>query len=52
MKKIGVHGTCKPESIYNRDSEGCIRLHNNDLQRLRDLIYLGMSVIINKNEYV
>lgn len=27
MKKIGVHGTCKPESIGTRDSDGCIRLH-------------------------
>lgn len=52
FNSIGIHGTCKPESIGTRDSEGCIRLHNNDLQRLRDLIYLGMSVIINKDEYV
>ena len=52
FNSIGIHGTCKPESIGTRDSEGCIRLHNNDLQKLRDLIYLGMAVIINKDEYV
>ena len=50
FNSIGIHGTCKPESIGTRDSEGCIRLHNNDLQRLRALIYLGMPVIINKDE--
>lgn len=52
FNSIGIHGTCKPESIGTRDSEGCIRLHNNDLQKLRDLIYLEMAVIINKDEYV
>lgn len=50
FKSIGIHGTCKPETIGTRDSEGCVRLHNEDLQRLRDLIHLGMSVTISKDK--
>lgn len=33
FKSIGIHGTCKPESIGKRDSEGCIRLLNADLKK-------------------
>lgn len=48
---IGIHGTCKPESIGTRDSEGCIRLNNADLMILRQYVYINMSVIITKDEY-
>lgn len=47
---IGIHGTCKPETIGTRDSEGCIRLHNSDLYNLLNLVYVGMSVLITKDE--
>lgn len=43
---IGIHGTCFPESIGKRESEGCIRLNNDDLIRLREFVYIGMKVII------
>lgn len=45
-KGIGIHGTHKPESIGTRDTEGCIRLHNEDLKKLREKCYPGMTVII------
>lgn len=43
---IGIHGTCLPESIGKRESEGCIRLRNQDLMLLRTLVKVGMPVLI------
>lgn len=43
---IGIHGTCFPESIGKRESEGCIRLNNRDLIKLREYIGVGTEVII------
>ena len=43
---IGIHGTHAPESIGTRATEGCIRLNNDDLERLVDLIYPPLSVVI------
>ena len=45
-KGIGIHGTHAPESIGTRATEGCIRLHNDDLDALYKLIEVGMKVII------
>lgn len=45
-KGIGIHGTHAPESIGGRATEGCIRLNNNDLERLVALIYPPLTVII------
>lgn len=47
---IGIHGTCFPESIGKRKSEGCIRLNNEDLLKLRPFIKIGTKVIITKDE--
>lgn len=43
---IGIHGTHKPESIGTRDTEGCIRLNNDDLLELVKQIHIGMVVFI------
>lgn len=43
---IGIHGTCFPNSIGTRDSEGCIRLLNDDLVEFRKLIEIGTPVEI------
>ena len=43
---IGIHGTCFPESIGTRCSEGCVRLRNEDLSRLKELVFVGMTCII------
>ena len=44
---IGIHGTHDPKSIGENITEGCIRMHNEDLTELKDkFIKLGMSVVI------
>lgn len=45
-KGIGIHGTHKPESIGTRDTEGCIRLSNDDIMDLRGRVNIGMCVVI------
>lgn len=45
---IGIHGTCFPESISTRSTEGCIRLNNDDIIELIQLIEIGTEVIIEK----
>lgn len=50
FNSIGIHGTCLPESIGTRSSEGCIRLNNSDLQKLKAFVFVGMKCII-KNDY-
>lgn len=43
---IGIHGTNKPETIGQRMSEGCIRLHNEDLVELINFVGLGTEVVV------
>lgn len=45
-KGIGIHCTHKPESIGTRDTEGCIRLPNSDIEDLKDRVNPGMVVIV------
>jgi len=45
-KGIGIHGTHKPESIGTRDTEGCIRLRNEDIAELKEKVNVGMVVIV------
>ena len=45
-KGIGIHGTHKPESIGTRDTEGCIRLKNEDIEDLKNKVNIGMVVIV------
>ena len=40
-KSIGIHGTCFPESIGTRCSEGCVRMLNDDVRTLRRLVRKG-----------
>lgn len=46
INSIGIHGTCFPETIGTRCSEGCIRLRNEDLIELKKYMFVGMQVII------
>lgn len=46
---IGIHGTCFPESIGSRCSEGCVRLKNEDLEKLIHFVWIGMEVCIEKD---
>lgn len=45
---IGIHGTHDPDSIGTMVSEGCIRMHNEDLLDLYQYIKVGMSVAIEE----
>ena len=43
---IGIHGTHSPSSIGTRASEGCIRMYNEDIEELKNLVEIYMKVII------
>lgn len=43
---IGIHGTHLPESIGTRASEGCVRLNNENLHTLVELIAVPTIVVI------
>ncbi|MBI3832503.1 MAG: L,D-transpeptidase family protein [Planctomycetes bacterium] len=43
---IGLHGTAKPESIPGRESLGCVRFLNTDIEMIYDFLPLGGSVEI------
>lgn len=45
-KGIGIHGTHDPLSIGTRAREGCIRLNNNDLVELVNVVRPGMMVLV------
>jgi len=45
---IGIHGTNDESSIGTRISEGCIRLRNQDIEELRDIVNVGMAVEIKQ----
>lgn len=47
---IGIHGTHAPESIGTRATEGCIRLHNENLNKLKPLVKVGMEVTIETSK--
>lgn len=43
---IGIHGTDEPETVGGRESDGCIRMRNEDLEKLKQHVFVGMDVII------
>lgn len=44
--QIGIHGTCAPWSIGSRSSHGCIRITNEQILELVELVEPGMPVIV------
>ena len=46
LPKYGIHGTIEPELIGQAVSSGCIRMRNEDVQELYDMIPIGTSVEI------
>ena len=42
----GIHGTTQPETIGKHASRGCIRLHDEEVKELYDLLTLGTPVTI------
>lgn len=47
----GIHGTDNEASIGSAVSHGCVRMHNNDVIRLYDLVSLGTRVKIIGNAF-
>ena len=49
---IGIHGSTNNEgSVPGRDSEGCIRMRNEDLNELKtNYAFVGMKVVILKDD--
>ena len=48
----GIHGTNKPSSIGSYVSNGCIRMYNEDVEELFDLVTVGTPVEITYNRVV
>lgn len=44
----GIHGTIDPGSIGRSESAGCIRLHNDDVAAVYDLLSIGSDVTIRQ----
>jgi hypothetical protein len=42
----GIHGTDHPESIGHAASHGCVRLRNEDIEKLYDMVPVGTPVYI------
>jgi len=42
----GIHGTDQPESIGHAASHGCVRLRNEDIEKLYDMVPVGTVVYI------
>ncbi len=45
-KEYGIHGTWEPESMGKEGSKGCVRMLNQDVEWLYDLIVPGNSKIV------
>ena len=44
---VGIHGTCAPWSIGGRRTHGCIRVKNENIMKLVEMVDSGMPVIIS-----
>lgn len=43
---LGFHGTDDPSGVGGRVSEGCVRMRNDDVELLYDILPLGATVIV------
>ncbi len=48
VKGYGIHGTWQPESIGKAESAGCVRMRNEEVEELFDLLPLATSVTIEE----
>ena len=42
----GIHGTTQPETVGKHSSQGCIRMFNEDVEELYELVTIGTTVTI------
>jgi L,D-transpeptidase ErfK/SrfK len=47
--KYGIHGTIFPEQIGQSVSKGCVRMKNEDVEELYEVVPVGTAVIISGN---
>ena len=47
---IGIHGTNQPRSIGTRASEGCIRVHSDNVVVLRKYVFERMRVVVSAED--
>lgn len=43
---IGFHGTPNPETVGSAASHGCVRMYNEDVRELYDLVSMGTVVLV------
>lgn len=48
LKGYGIHGTWEPESIGEKSSNGCIRMLNDEVELLFDIVPVGTTVVIKE----
>lgn len=48
LKGFGIHGTWDPDSVGRAASEGCVRLRNEDVNELFELVSLNTRVVIKE----
>lgn len=46
LQSYGIHGTILPETIGTQDSEGCIRMLNEDVEELYSIVPLKTNVVV------
>jgi len=46
LKGYGIHGTNEPETVGRESSRGCIRLRNEDVEEVYDMLTEGSRVLI------
>jgi LysM repeat protein len=46
QQSYGIHGTIDPDSIGKQASMGCIRMHNEDVEVVYDMLATGKSLVI------
>jgi lipoprotein-anchoring transpeptidase ErfK/SrfK len=47
-ESYGIHGTIDPDSIGRSESRGCVRMHNEDVEIVYDLLTVGSEVVIQR----
>jgi len=46
LRGYGIHGTWEPDTVGTPASEGCIRMRNEDVEELFDIVPVGTRVVI------
>lgn len=47
-KDIGIHGTVDPSDLWSQVSNGCVRMHNEDIEELYVIVTEGMLISLEE----